>query len=101
MAESEHLPVTFHNCGGPVLCSATAHLATATHNLLNVESVRPYFEEYSLYAHGYPRIREGFLVLSDVPGLGVALSPELANSPDLLVQQTGIVEDKALLSRKA
>ena len=101
MAESEHLPVTFHNCGGPVLCSATAHLATATHNLLNVESVRPYFEEYSLYAHGYPRIREGFLVLSDAPGLGVALSPELANSPDLLVQQTGIVEDKALLSRKA
>ena len=91
MADSEHLPVTFHNSGGPVLCSASAHLATATHNLLNVETVRPYFEDYSSYAQGYPLVQDGFLRLSDTPGLGVILKPDIAASQGLLIQRTGSV----------
>ena len=91
MAETEHLPVTFHNSGGPVLCSASAHLATATHNLLNVETVRPYFADYSLCAQGYPRIQQGYLRLSDAPGLGVVLNPRLAESRDLIVQLSGLI----------
>jgi len=94
MAESEHLPVTFHNSGGPVLCSATAHLATATHNLLNVETVRPYFDDYSSYAHGYPLVQAGFLALSDTPGLGVALHPHVADDKDLIIQRTGLVPER-------
>ena len=93
MAESEHLPITFHNSGGPVLCSATAHLATATHNLLNVETVRPYFEDYSFYAQGYPLVHQGFLRFSDSPGLGVVLNPDIATSPDLIIQRTGLVRE--------
>lgn len=91
MAESENLPVTFHNSGGPVLCGATAHLATATHNLLNVETVRPYFDDYSAYAEGYPLVEDGFLRASDAPGLGVTLKPDIAASQSLQIQCTGTV----------
>jgi len=93
MAESEHLPVTFHNCGGPVLCSATAHLAIATHNLLNVETVRPYFEDYASYAQGHPIIQDGFLRLPDGPGLGVTLHPRVAASKDVIVQRSGSIRN--------
>src|SRR5215469_18428913 len=47
MAEAYYLPVAPHNCGGPVLHFASAHLAANLTNLTILESVRRhYLEEY-------------------------------------------------------
>jgi len=47
MAETYYLPVAPHNCGGPVLHFASAHLAANLTNLMILESVRRhYLEEY-------------------------------------------------------
>jgi len=47
MAETYYLPVAPHNCGGPVLHMASAHLAANLPNLHNLETVRRhYLEEY-------------------------------------------------------
>jgi len=90
-AEAEGLPITFHNCGGPVLCGATAHLAAVTHNLLNVETVRPYFERYAAVAKGHPEVKRGFLEVPDGPGLGIELLAELSQQHDVIVQRSGDV----------
>src|SRR5260370_5944380 len=47
MAETYYLPVAPHNCGGPILHYASAHLAANLTNLGILESVRRhYLEEY-------------------------------------------------------
>lgn len=89
MAEAHQLPVTFHNCGGPVLCSATTHLAAATQNLLNVETVRPYFDDYLVYSRGCPEIQKGFLCPTEAPGLGIQLCDEMGLSERVRVQRSG------------
>ena len=47
MAEVYYLPVAPHNCGGPVLHHASAHLAANVTNLYILETVRRhYLDEY-------------------------------------------------------
>ena len=47
MAETYYLPIAPHNCGGPVLHFASAHLAANVTNLYILETVRRhYLEEY-------------------------------------------------------
>ena len=80
-AETYYLPIAPHNCGGPILHFASAHLAAATHNLFILETVRRH------YQHRYPPLvtaqlipSHGKLPLPPGPGLGVELKPELLTS---------------------
>ena len=52
MAETYMIPTSPHTCGGPLLFTCSAHLATALPNLLIMES------NYWKYAHQYPLLRE-------------------------------------------
>jgi L-alanine-DL-glutamate epimerase-like enolase superfamily enzyme len=74
MAETWYLPVAPHNCGGPVLHFASAHLAANVTNLFLLETVRRHYgEEYKglLTADLCPV--DGFLPIPPGPGLGVEL----------------------------
>jgi len=57
MAETYYLPIAPHNCGGPVLHFATAHLSANVTNLYIMESVRRHYNEE--YEVGYAETGSG------------------------------------------
>jgi L-alanine-DL-glutamate epimerase-like enolase superfamily enzyme len=79
-AATHDLPLAPHNCHGPIGSMATAHLAAAVPNLFLMETVRSFargfFDEL---ADGAPVIENATITLSERPGLGVSLRPEVLN----------------------
>ncbi|MBL8210737.1 MAG: mandelate racemase/muconate lactonizing enzyme family protein [Bryobacterales bacterium] len=87
MAETHYLPVCPHNCGGPILHYASAHLAANIPNLFICESVRKhYLDEYVGIVPDTLAARDGELPLPPGPGLGVELSPEVFARPDIKIE---------------
>jgi galactonate dehydratase len=73
-AELNHLPVAFHGNGGALATIAAANVAVACRNFLGLE----YHFIETPWIGGFvrrdvPLFREGHVVLSDAPGLGVEL----------------------------
>src|SRR5712692_2843618 len=89
MAETYYLPVAPHNCGGPVLHVASAHLAANLTNLYILETVRRhYMEEYRGIVTNTLRVIDGAVPLPPGPGLGVDLEPAALARPDAVVERT-------------
>jgi len=81
LAETRHLPVAPHNCGGPVLHFATLQLASVLPNLQIVESVRGRYDGWHQPLVTDPATAEnGRLQLPDGPGLGTALDPSVLDA---------------------
>jgi L-alanine-DL-glutamate epimerase-like enolase superfamily enzyme len=91
MAETYYLPIAPHNCGGPILQFASAHLSANVPNLYIMETVRRhYLDEYNgLLTQPLVPIN-GELPLPPGPGLGVDLSPEVLKRKDAIIQQSTI-----------
>jgi galactonate dehydratase len=90
MAETYYLPVAPHNCGGPVLHAASAHLAANLTNLYILETVRRhYLDEYRGMLTNTLVVKEGLLTLPSGPGLGVELDPGIFERKDAVVEKTG------------
>lgn len=88
MAEAHYLPVAPHNCGGPVLHFASAHLAANLPNLYILETVRRhYLDEYRglLTADLLPA--NGRLPCPPGPGLGVDLAPGVTERSNVEVRR--------------
>ena len=86
-AETYGLPIAPHNCGGPVLHFASAHLAAATHNLFILETVRRHYQDrYLPLVTTQLTPKQGKLPLPPGPGLGVELKPELLTSDRVKVE---------------
>jgi galactonate dehydratase len=92
MAETYYLPIAPHNCGGPILHFATAHLAANITNLFIMESVRRHYnEEYEgLVTRTLVPEASGELPLPPGPGLGVELSPEVLARKDAIVKRSSL-----------
>ncbi|MBI4904774.1 MAG: mandelate racemase/muconate lactonizing enzyme family protein [Acidobacteria bacterium] len=87
-AEMYYLPVCPHNCGGPILHYALAHLAANIPNLYILESVRKhYLEEYIGIVPDTLGAVNGEIPLPPGPGLGVELSPGVFARKDLCVDR--------------
>ncbi len=78
MAQAYNLPVTMHDCTGPLTLLAGVQIAAATPNVAWQETVRAHLQFV------YPRliderlaIVEGHIALPRRPGLGAGLLPEL------------------------
>jgi L-alanine-DL-glutamate epimerase-like enolase superfamily enzyme len=81
-AETYYLPVAPHNCGGPILHFASAHLAANVTNLYILESIRRrYLDEYRGMTTSELKPLNGELPLPPGPGLGTELSPDIFNHP--------------------
>jgi galactonate dehydratase len=79
MAEAWHLPIAPHDCTGPVVLSASTHLALNAPNALIQESVRAYYRTwYRELVTALPKIDNGFITVPSGPGLGMELAPDLA-----------------------
>ena len=84
MAEAHYLPVAPHNCGGPVLHWASAHLAAAIPNLRILETVgRHYLDEYDGLMDASLTPVDGWLPLPQGTGLGARLSEERIRQDDV------------------
>jgi L-alanine-DL-glutamate epimerase-like enolase superfamily enzyme len=86
-AETYYLPIAPHNCGGPVLHWASAHLAANITNLTILETVRRhYLDEYRGLLTKDLLPVNGRLPLPEGPGLGVELAPDIAFRPNVTVE---------------
>jgi galactonate dehydratase len=92
MAETYFLPIAPHNCGGPILHFATAHLSANVTNFYIMESVRRHYrEEYEgLVTQKLVPGAGGELPLPPGPGLGVELSAEVLARKDAVVRRTAL-----------
>jgi L-alanine-DL-glutamate epimerase-like enolase superfamily enzyme len=89
VAETWYLPIAPHNCGGPVLHLASAHLAANVTNLFILESVRRhYLDEYrGIVTNTLPAVN-GTIPLPPGPGLGIELTPETLARKDAVIERT-------------
>lgn len=78
MAETWHLPIAPHDCTGPVVLSASTHLALNAPNALIQESVRAFYRTwYRDLVTTLPEITDGHISVPPGPGLGLELAPDL------------------------
>jgi galactonate dehydratase len=93
MAETYYLPVAPHNCGGPVLHFASAHLAANITNLSILESVRRHYrDEYRGIVTQDLVAANGEFPLPPGPGLGVELDSGVAKRSDAKITVTSKYE---------
>jgi L-alanine-DL-glutamate epimerase-like enolase superfamily enzyme len=81
MAEVFYLPMATHNTGSMVHTLATAHWASTIRDFIVSETVvgrGDWMDDVII--HKGPVIKEGFIKLSDEPGLGLELNPEVVRA---------------------
>ncbi|MDB5886481.1 MAG: dehydratase [Polaromonas sp.] len=87
MADAWQLPVAPHDCTGPVVWAASTHLSLHAPNALIQESVRAFYTGwYRELVTDLPVVRKGMVSLSDKPGLGLELLPDLHRRADATVR---------------
>jgi galactonate dehydratase len=87
MADAWQLPVAPHDCTGPVVWTASTHLSLHAPNALIQESVRAFYTGwYKELVTELPRVENGMISLSDKPGLGIELLPDLHRRNDAAVR---------------
>jgi galactonate dehydratase len=91
LADTYHLPITPHDCTGPINVFAALHLCAAAQNVMVQETVRGFYEGYYLDLLTRPLpIREGRAGFDLGPGLGVKLRPDVLSRPDLRRRVSGV-----------
>lgn len=78
LADTHHLPVTVHDCTGPVALAAGLQLSAHAPNAKIMETVRGFCEGWYREVVTEPvDIRDGWALIADRPGHGVELLPEV------------------------
>ena len=89
MAEASELPVTLHDCTGPIVYAASCALSATLPNASYQECVRAYFSGwYTEIVADLPQITDGSVAPLERPGLGLRLRDELFNRPDATFQRS-------------
>lgn len=95
IAEAHSLPITPHDCTGPVALAASTHLACAAPNALIQETVRAHYTTwYEELVAPLPPINNGRIAPPPGPGLGMALRPETLNRPDVHSHTSELVQGR-------
>ena len=82
LADTYYLPITTHDCIGPVALWTAAHLMMHIPNAMIMEMVRGYVDGwYNDVVTDRINIKDGLLTLGDKPGLGTALREDFASRP--------------------
>ena len=83
------LPVTLHDCTGPIVYAASCALSMTLPNANYQEAVRAYFTGwYKEIVAELPPVINGSVSSLEGPGLGLSLRPELFQRPDATVRIT-------------
>jgi L-alanine-DL-glutamate epimerase-like enolase superfamily enzyme len=87
LADTYYLPVTTHDCIGPVALWANAHLMMHIPNAIIMEIVRGYVDGwYNDIVTDRIKLEDGHLFLNGKPGLGTALREEVLADPRCKVE---------------
>jgi L-alanine-DL-glutamate epimerase-like enolase superfamily enzyme len=89
VAEAFAKPIAFHDCSGPVTLAVSTHLALALPNVNEQEMTRGFYNAwYGDLVDALPPVENGFITVPEGPGLGLALSPGLADRQDAVSRVT-------------
>jgi L-alanine-DL-glutamate epimerase-like enolase superfamily enzyme len=89
MAEASELPVTLHDCTGPIVFAASCALSATLPNVNYQEAVRAYFTGwYREVVDVLPSVENGRVTPLPGAGLGLKLKPEVFERPDATVRVT-------------
>ena len=89
MAEAFSKPITPHDCTGPVVLTASVHLAMHLPNAVFQEVVRAYLATwYRDLVTVLPRLEKGFVYPMTGPGLGTELQPDVLKRKDAITRVT-------------
>jgi L-alanine-DL-glutamate epimerase-like enolase superfamily enzyme len=87
MAEASELPVTLHDCTGPVVYAASCALSATLPNVNYQEAVRAYYTGwYREVADILPKVENGRVFPLEEPGLGIKLKPEVFERADATIR---------------
>jgi L-alanine-DL-glutamate epimerase-like enolase superfamily enzyme len=89
LAEASELPVTLHDCTGPIVFAASCALSATLPNVNYQEAVRAYFTGwYTEVVDVLPKVENGYVTPLPGAGLGLKLRPEVFERPDATVRAT-------------
>jgi galactonate dehydratase len=90
MAEASELPVTLHDCTGPIVYAASCALSATLPNAMYQEMVRAYATGwYTEIVDMLPVVTDGRVAPLEGAGLGLKLKAELSQRPDAIVRVSG------------
>ena len=85
LAEARSRPVAFHDCSGPVTLAVSTHMALSLKNVREQEIARGfYYNWYQEFVDHLPNIENGMITVSDRPGLGLDLVPDIFDRDDAI-----------------
>jgi L-alanine-DL-glutamate epimerase-like enolase superfamily enzyme len=89
MCDAWHVPFAAHDCTGPVVLTASVHMALHAPNVVVQEIVRAfYYGWYKELTTTLPPIENGMIHAPDGPGLGLELLPDVPQRPDARVRRS-------------
>lgn len=87
MADAYHLPISPHDCTGPVVLTASTHLSLHAHNALIQESVRAFYKGwYKKYVTALATVSNGYITVPEGPGLGMELVKGIERYEDIIIR---------------
>lgn len=85
LAEARSRPIAFHDCSGPVTLAVSTHMALSLKNVREQEIARGfYYNWYQEFVDHLPAIEHGMITVSNRPGLGLDLVPDIFDRKDAL-----------------
>ncbi len=93
MADAMELPIAPHTAGGPLLFYASTHLSTAQPNVWIQESCQRFYEhDWPLMLENPIAPKDGHITMTEDPGFGMKIKPEVWNHPKSIRKVTGKTE---------
>jgi L-alanine-DL-glutamate epimerase-like enolase superfamily enzyme len=91
LADSQGRTIAFHDCSGPVALAASSHLSLAFPNVAEQEFTRAFYHGwYSRFVTGLPVVEAGMISVSDSPGHGVELAPDISRRDGVTVRSSSV-----------
>lgn len=91
LAEAHDVPITAHDCTGPIQLAVAVAFSATRPNGLAQEMVRAfYFGWYREFVTDLPAFDKGHLVPLNGPGLGTELSEAFMSDPQLIQQRSSL-----------
>ncbi len=89
LASAFQLPIAPHNCGGPIMSLANAHICANIPNLFICETVRAFYNTYFEKLVTQPiQIKNGQMQLPEGVGIGAELKPEVLSRADIIRERS-------------